>query len=593
MYTFSQIPSSSGKGLWFLLRGYKVKFFSALLSQAVAVAAGTAGFFVLRYYVDDAVTTGSWRFPLIYFSLFYIAFALIRGFFSFLTARGTGSTAEGIARDLRNSIFDHTQKLSFSYHDNNRTGELIQKSTSDVDTIRRFYSEMISGLSNILFMFIINLVSIFYLNVRLALLSILVIPVIAVISTVFFKKIHESYESYQDQDGKVSAAVQENLTGVRVVRAFARAEFEKEKFDVENLEKLKRGRRFMINHALYWPTSHIICAAQLIFGITTGALMVIEGTLSVGDMAAYIGFINTIIWPVQQMGRIIAQLSTSSVSYGRIASILLNNQEDLVSGNDDKDLKGEIQFINVSFSYDNSAAVLKNINFSCLSGESIALLGETGSGKTSLVNLLPGFYIKDDGELLLDGIPIEEYSRHYLRANIGIVEQEPFLFSTSIKENITYGVKRKITDAEVYAAARAAAIHDSIVAFPQGYDTMVGEKGVTLSGGQKQRIAIARTILKDPKILILDDSTSAVDAETEDEIRGALDNLMVGRTTFIIAHRIQSLIAADQILVFKEGEIIQRGDHKGLIKEQGFYKHVFELQNRIEAELEEELLHGR
>jgi ATP-binding cassette subfamily B protein len=592
MYTFAQIPSASSKGLWFLLKGYKLKFFSALFFQALAVAAGTAGFFVLRYYVDDAVSTGTWRFPLIYFSLFYIIFALIRGLFSFLTARGTGSAAEGIARDLRNSIFDHTQKLSFSYHDKTRTGELIQKSTSDVDTIRRFYSEIVSGLSQVIFMFIINLISIFYLNAKLALFSIIVIPVIAVMSSFFFKKIHNSFESYQDQDGKVSAAVQENLTGVRVVRAFARQEFEKEKFEKENMEKFRRGRIFLMNHTLYWPASHLICAVQLIFGISMGALLVIDNTLSIGDMAAYIGFLNTIIWPIQQMGRMIAQLSTSSVSYGRVASILLNDQEDLITGNNQNELKGEIKFIDLSFSYENSAAVLKNINFSCKSGESIALLGETGSGKTSLVNLLPGFYSKDTGVLLIDGIPIEEYSRHFLRSSIGIVEQEPFLFSTSIKENITYGVKRKVTDAEVYAAARAAAIHDSIKSFPEGYGTMVGEKGVTLSGGQKQRIAIARTILKDPKILILDDSTSAVDAETEDEIRNALNKLMIGRTTFIIAHRLQSLINADQILVFKEGEIVQHGVHKDLIKEPGFYKHVFELQNKIEAELEKELLHG-
>jgi len=592
MHTLSKIPSTSGKGLWFLLRGYKLRFFAALLFQAIAVAAGTAGYFILRFYVDDIINTGDWRFPLIYFTLFYIIFALIRGLFSFLTARGTGATAEGIARDLRNSIFDHTQKLSFSYHDKTRTGELIQKSTSDVDTIRRFYSEMVAGLSRILFMFIINLVSIFYLNTKLALFSVIAIPLIAIMSTLFFKKIHNSYESYQDQDGKVSAAVQENLTGVRVVRAFARQEFEKDKFEVENREKFVRGKRFLMNHALYWPTSHIICAAQMIFGITMGALMVIDSTLSIGDMVAYIGFLNTIIWPIQQMGRMIAQLSTSFVSYSRVASILLNDQEDLTTGNDDKELKGEVLFKDLSFSYDNSAAVLKNINLSCKPGESIALLGETGSGKTSLVNLLPGFYSKDEGSLVIDGIPIEGYSRHFLRSNIGIVEQEPFLFSTTIKENITYGVKRKVSDDEVFAAAQAAAIHDSIESFPEGYETMVGEKGVTLSGGQKQRIAIARTILKDPKILILDDSTSAVDAETEDEIRGALNNLMVGRTTFIIAHRIQSLINADQILVFKEGEIIQRGQHRDLIEEPGFYKHVFELQNKIEAELEEELLHG-
>lgn len=589
MQTLTKIPSTSGRGLWFLLRGYKIRFSSALFFQALAVAAGTAGFFVLRYYINDVINRGDWRFPLIYFSLLYIAFALIRGFFSFLAARGVGSTSEGIAKDLRNSIFDHTQKLSFSYHDKTRTGELIQKSTSDVDSIRRFFNEIVPGLSRIFFMFAINLTSIFYLNVKLALLSIIAVPLIVVMSIFFFKKIHNAYEAYQDQDGMVSSAVQENLTGVRVVRAFARQKFEKEKFEIQNREKFVRGKHFLMNHALYWPTSHIICASQQVFGIVFGSFMVMDGKLSIGDMVAYIGFLNMIIWPIQQMGRLVAQLSTAWVSYARVSSILLNDQEDLTSGNDKKELKGDIVYQNVSFSYDNSAAVLKNINLNCKPGESIALLGETGSGKTSLVNLLPGFYTKSEGELLIDGIPIEAYSRHFLRANIGIVEQEPFLFSTTIKENITYGVKRKVSDEEVFAAAKAAAIHDSIESFPEKYETIVGEKGATLSGGQKQRIAIARTILKDPRILILDDSTSAVDAETEDEIRGALNTLMVGRTTFIIAHRIQSLINADQILVFKEGEIIQRGIHSELIGEPGFYKHVFELQNKIEAELDAEL----
>ncbi len=592
MHTLTKIPSTPGKGLRFLLKGYKAKFFSALFFQAIAVSAGTAGYFVLRIYINDIEDTGDWRFPLVYFSLFYIIFALIRGLFSFLSAKGTGGTAEGIARDLRNSIFDHTQKLSFSYHDKARTGELIQKSTSDVDGIKNFYSQIFAGLSRIFLMFIINLAAIFYLNSKLALLSIIAIPVIAVMSVLFFKRIHNSYESYQEQDGKVSAAVQENLTGVRVVRAFARQEFEKKKFDLENSKKLALGKRFLMNHALYWPTSHIICAAQLIVSITVAALMVINKEIAIGDMVAFLGILNAIIWPIQQMGRLVAQLSTSFVSYRRIASILLNDQEDLTTGNDNNDLKGEIKFKDLSFSYDNSTAILKNIDLYCKSGESVALLGETGSGKTSLVNLLPGFYSRDSGELLIDGVSIDSYSRHFLRSNIGIVEQEPFLFSTTIKENITYGVQRNVTDEEIYNAAKAASIHKSINSFPDKYETIVGEKGVTLSGGQKQRIAIARTILKDPKILILDDSTSAVDAETEDQIRDALNNLMKGRTTFIIAHRIQSLINADQILVFKEGEIIQRGEHKDLINESGFYKHVFELQNKIEAELEKELING-
>jgi len=589
MRTFTNIPSSSCKGLWFLLGGYRVRFFSALFFQALGVAAGTAGFFVLRFYVDDVINTGDWRFPLIYFTFFYVGFALLRGLFSFLAARGVGGTAEGIARDLRNSIFDHIQKLSFSYHDKTRTGELIQKSTSDVDTVRRFYNEMISGLSRIFFMFVINLVSIFYLNSRLALLSILVVPLLVAMSVFFFNRIHNSYESYQDQDGKVSSAVQENLTGVRVVRAFARQDFERDKFDKENHEKFIRGKRFVINHAMYWPNSHIICAAQQVFGVVMAAFMVMDGKLSLGDMVAYIGFLATIIWPVQQMGRMVAQLSTASVSYGRVSSILLNDQENLTSGMKDTPLKGHIEYRNLSFSYDNSGKVLKDINIVCEPGHSVALLGETGSGKTSLVNLLPGFYKRDGGELLIDGRPIEEYSRHFLRRNIGIVEQEPFLFSTSIKENIKYGVDREVSDEEVYEAAKAASIHKSIMSFPGKYDTVVGEKGVTLSGGQKQRIAIARTILKNPRILILDDSTSAVDAETEDNIRDALNSLMEGRTTFIIAHRVQSLIDADQILVFKDGRIIQRGVHQSLIEVPGFYKHVFELQNRIEAELEAEL----
>ncbi len=586
------IPEKSGKGLWFLLEGYKHKFFPALLFQGAAVAAGTAGYFLLRYYVDEIVVKGNWKTPIIFISLGYIGFALIRGLFSFLSARGTAATAEGITKEVRNALFDHTQKLSFSYHDKTRTGELIQKSTSDVDSIRRFYSEMSTGLSRIFFLFLINFSSILYLNVKLGLLSIIAVPVIALLSTLFFRKIYNAYEAYQQQDGRISATVQENLTGVRIVRAFARQEFEKEKFEVENKKKFTAGKRFLINHAMYWPTSHIICAVQQIAGICIGVSMVFKGTLSIGDLIAYIGLLNAVIWPVQQLGRIIAQLSTAWVSYGRIASILLKNQEDLKTGVSPDKLKGDVEFRNLSFQYEDDIPVLKDIDFLCKAGKKIALLGETGSGKTSLVNLLPGFYKHTKGELLLDGNPIERFSLHFLREHIGIVEQEPFLFSTTIRGNISYGVKREVTEDEIIEAAKAASIHSSILEFPEGYDTIVGEKGVTLSGGQKQRIAIARTILKDPRILILDDSTSAVDAETEEEIRKALDKLMKGRTTFIIAHRIQSLINADTILVFKQGKIVQRGTHNELILQPGFYSHVFELQNKIEKELEKEITRG-
>jgi ATP-binding cassette subfamily B protein len=295
---------------------------------------------------------------------------------------------------------------------------------------------------------------------------------------------------------------------------------------------------------------------------------------------------------MQHMGRLLALLSRSSVSYKRIAAILKEPQESpaIISQDKGKSLSGEIQFKDVWFSYEEGRPVLKNINLSISPGEVVALLGEAGSGKTSLVNLLPRFYDHSRGEILLDGNPLESYAKHILRESIGIVEQEPFLFSMSIKENIAYGMKREVKDHEIEDAARAAAIHSSIMDFPDGYDTVIGEKGVTLSGGQKQRIAIARAVLKNPRILILDDATSSIDGETEEKIREALRGLMQGKTTFIIAHRIRSLMMADTILVFQQGEIIERGTHQELIKARGFYSKVFELQTQIETELEQELV---
>jgi ATP-binding cassette subfamily B protein len=252
-------------------------------------------------------------------------------------------------------------------------------------------------------------------------------------------------------------------------------------------------------------------------------------------------------------------------------------------------VEGNLVFQDVGFRYDKDSAALKEISFHCKPGQIVALLGPTGSGKTTLVNLLPRFYEYTSGSLTLDGVELQDYPRHFLRQQIGIVEQEPFLFSRTIRENITYGVGRHVDATEVETAARAAAIHDTVVTFPDGYDTLVGEKGVTLSGGQKQRVAIARTLLKDPTILILDDSTSSVDTETEAEIRGALDRLMVGRTTFVIAHRIQSVMNADLILVLDQGRIVQRGKHQELMAEDGIYRRIYDMQARIETELEQEL----
>jgi ATP-binding cassette, subfamily B, bacterial len=321
-------------------------------------------------------------------------------------------------------------------------------------------------------------------------------------------------------------------------------------------------------------------------------MMAINGIINVGTFLAYMGLIVWIIFPMRNLGRLIVQISTGMVSYNRVMEIIKEEREPLDEGDvhPEGEPRGEIVFENVGFEYEPGKPVLENISFTVKPGQVVALLGSTGSGKTSLVNLLPRFHEYTSGQILLDGVPLNRYPRRFLRQHIGIVEQEPFLFSRTLRENITYGVGRQVSQEEVEAAARAAAVHDVIMGFPEGYNTLVGERGVTLSGGQKQRVAIARTLLKNPRILILDDSTSSVDTETEAEIRTALSTLMENRTTFIIAHRIQSVMNADLILVLDKGHVVQMGTHATLIEqEDGIYHQIYQIQTRIETELEQEI----
>lgn len=461
-----------------------------------------------------------------------------------------------------------------------------------MDAVRRFLSEQAIGAARIALLFIINFIAILQLNVKLAFASIIVIPFILIVSVWFFKRVSASYEEYQKQEAILSTTLQENLTGVRVVKAFAQQMFEKEKFEKDNWNKFIRGKHLLFMHSLFWPLSDIVLGFQMLTGFVYAAILAINGEISIGTYLAYAGLVVWLIWPIRNLGRLIVQTSTGMVSYGRVMDIVQEEREMLTDGKTlaDKDLKGEIVFKNVGFIYeDGTDKVLDDISFKVEPGQVIALLGSTGSGKTSLVNLLPRFYDYTEGSLLLDGTDIREYSREYLRQQIGIVEQEPFLFSRSIRENIIYAVDREVEQDEIEAVAKSAAIHEVLKTFPDGYDTLVGEKGVTLSGGQKQRLAIARTLLKNPRILILDDSTSSVDTETEEQIRSALNNLMVDRTTFIIAHRIQSVMVADLILVLDKGKIVQHGTHEQLLAEEGIYRQTYDIQTQIDADLLEEI----
>ncbi len=579
-------------GLWRLMTGYQVKYLVATLALGISATAKTATYLLLAYFVDNYFGDAAERTGLVLIALGFIGLAVVEGAFTFTSGRLAAETAEGTIRRLRNYLFDHIQHLPFSYHSQTETGELIQRCTSDVDALRRFFADQAIGIGRIILLFLINFIAILRLNVTLGLISVIVVPLVVLVSGFFFRKVSKAYESYQEQEATLSTTLQENLTGVRVVKAFARQKYEMDKFEKDNWEKYVRGKKLTLMHSLFWPASDILCGAQILVGYFIGASMAISGEISVGTYLAYVGLVVWIIWPMRNLGRLIVQMSTGMVSYNRVMEIIRQNREPLDEGDHHPTgmVTGDLQFKDVCFQYeDGNESVLENISFTVKPGQVVALLGSTGSGKTSLVNLLPRFHEYTGGSILLDGVELNRYTRRYLRSQIGIVEQEPFLFSRSIRENITYGVGRQVTDEEVERAASIAAIHDVIMTFPEGYQTLVGEKGGTLSGGQKQRVAIARTLLKNPRILILDDSTSSVDTETEAEIREAMQSLMQDRTTFVIAHRIQSIMTADLILVLDQGRIVQCGVHDELVQQEGIYRQIFDIQTRIEDELEKEI----
>ncbi|MFZ3071331.1 MAG: ABC transporter ATP-binding protein [Anaerolineaceae bacterium] len=577
--------------LWRLMKGYQWHYLGATLMLGVSAASRTGMYLFMGYFVDEILVKGKFGKDLILAVLSFVSLIILQALSAFLSNWLAAQTAESTTRRLRDYLFDHIQRLSYSYHSESKTGDLLERATSDVDTLRRFYADQAIGVGRIIIMFVINFIAIYQLNHKLALVSIIIVPVILIVSMFFFRKLSKAYEAYQEQEAILSTNLQENLSGVRVVKAFARQSYEIDKFERNNQEKYERGKKLNRMQSLFWPISDTICAAQQIASNFLAATMTIDGVITLGNFITFTGLLGWLIWPIRNLGRLIVDTSRALVSLNRVTDILKIPEEPLDEGTyrPDTPVQGNIRFDHVFFEYEKAHPVLEDVSFECKAGQVVALLGSTGSGKTSLVNLLPRFYDVTSGGILLDGINLKEYSRSYLRSQIGIVEQEPFLFSCSIRDNITYGIQEPVTQEQIEQVARDAAIHDVIMEFTKGYDTLVGERGVTLSGGQKQRIAIARTLLINPKILILDDSTSSVDMETEVQIRQALENLMANRTTFIIAHRIQSIMSADLILVFDQGKIVQSGAHEELLLQPGIYRSIYDIQTRIDSALQEEI----
>jgi ATP-binding cassette subfamily B protein len=578
------------KALWNVLSGYRVLYLVAVLCIAAAAAARTVSYFLLRSFVDGVLGRDATAAAVVLFALWFTLLAAVEAVTTCFRGRLAARSTEGVVLSLRNFLFDHIQRLTFPYHDRARTGDLIERVTSDVETVQRFFGEQATEIGRILAMFLVNFAALLVLDPVLGALSIVLLPVIILISIWFFRRILKRYDEYQDQEAALSSTLQENVAAVRIVRAFARRDFEVEKFERDNAEKYRRGRKLVRLHALYWPITDFLCFAQSLFIFCLGADAVRLGTMSAGTFLAIIGMVSLVVWPMRNLGRIVVEASMAVVSAKRLGEVAREEPEaycERASGRarpaGAPRLRGEVAFENVCFSYDGGEQVLCDVSFKAASGRVFAVMGPTGSGKTSLVSLIPRFYHPTAGVVRIDGRDVREYGLEELRRNIGIVEQEPFLFSRTLRENLAYGAGRPVTQAEIEAAVKAAALAEVVAGFPAGYDTLVGERGVTLSGGQKQRVAIARTLLKDPAILILDDATSSVDTETEAAIRESLRALMRHRTCFVIAHRVQTVKTADTILVLKEGRIAEQGTHRELAAAGGFYRTVYEMQSRIEG----------
>jgi len=506
--------------------------------------------------------------------------ALVRGIFNFLQGYLGEVASQGVAYELRNSVFEKLQNLSFSYHDRSHTGKLMTRMTSDVELVRMFLGRGLVMLTSALLLLLGTLVMLFLTNWRLTLFVLLIVPVIAVIFTFFVRKIMPLSRTVQQKLGTLNSILQENLAGMRIVKAFAREGYEIERFSKANIDLLDANISMIKLFTTFFPLVFFMGNIGMVIVVGVGGLFVINGTLSLGELVAFTGYLTYLLMPLFMMGMIGSMLSRAEASAQRLFEVLdaKSDVEDAPNAVPLPKVQGRVELREVRFRYIGAETdVVKDLSFVAEPGQTVAILGQTGAGKSSIIALIPRFYDVAEGAVLIDGHDVREVTLDSLRSQIGIVLQETTLFSGTIRGNIAYG-RPEASLAEAIEVAKAAQAHDFILEQPQGYETLVGERGIGLSGGQKQRIAIARALLLDPKILIMDDSTSSVDAETEYKIQQALDTLHKGRTTFVIAQRISTVRNADQILVLDKGQLAAKGTHEELQRTSELYMEILETQ---------------
>lgn len=585
------------------MKGNLLLYAGAVLSIGLATIISMVSPLIVRFTVDSVIGNEAAVLPLwieniiqsiggmevIRRNIWICGLALLginvfNGLFSYLKGKWTAQAAESIAKSLRDRLYSHLQSLTYDYHVKAETGDLIQRCTSDVETIRRFLAVQLVEVGRAVFMLAIALLIMLSLDVRMTIASMVVIPVIFSFSALFFVKVKQSFLKADESEGRLSNTLQENLTGVRVVRAFGRQAFENDKFDERNTEFTHLSYKVIRLLALYWSLSDLIALLQIGIVVVMGVYFAAAGKITLGTLMVFVSYVSMLLWPIRQMGRILTDMGKTLVSVGRIQEIL-----DVPAETQDPDcvkpsIARDIVFRNVSFAYEEGRPVLKDLTFEVKKGQTVAILGPTGSGKSSLVHLLQRLYDYQEGSITIGGVELKKIDKKWLRQRVGIVLQEPFLFSKTIKENIGIA-KRDVRDEEIFEASRIASVHTVIQEFENGYETPVGERGVTLSGGQKQRVAIARTLIQDSDILIFDDSLSAVDTETDAAIRKELKKRSKNVTTFIISHRITTLSEADLILVLEDGRLIQSGTHEQLMNQPGLYQRIWSIQNSLEQEL--------
>jgi ATP-binding cassette subfamily B multidrug efflux pump len=541
--------------------------------------------------VDD-LKLGVTREKLLIYALLILAVAFSKGIFQYLTRWVVIGVSREIEFDLRNDLFAHLERLSYSYYQRTRTGDIMARATNDLNAVRMLLGPAIMYSANTIVFTAGALAFMLHISAKLTLYAFLPLPFVSIVVQYFGRRIHERFETIQAMFSEISARAQENFSGARVIRAYVQEEAEIAGFESSNQRYIARSLKLVRLMGMLWPTLETMLGLANVLVLWLGGREVLYHRISVGNFVAFITYMALLTWPIIALGWVINIFQRGTASMGRINEILVERPEiedravDLPTSGSPApaQLAGEIEFRGLNFSYD-GVPVLHDVNLQIPAGSSLAIVGPTGSGKTTLVSLIPRIYDAAPGSVLLDGHPIREYPLDVLRRNIGFVPQETFLFSETVRENIAFG-KTDASDQEVRSAARAANIEVDIEDFPDAYQTLVGERGITLSGGQKQRTAIARAIIRSPRILVLDDALSSVDTHTEDKILNQLRDLMVGRTTIFISHRVSTVRNADLIVVLHGGRIVERGTHDKLLTLNGYYADLYNKQ-LLEEELAE------